>query len=126
VTGRGPLPRLERLGGRQVRLIGEDGSVLGAGYVADRWRARAIGLLGTPRLGPSEFLWIPRCARVHTWGMATDVACVFLDRDGAVVRIVDPVGPWRIVGARGATSVVEAAPGLGGRVRLGERLTVAD
>ena len=125
MTGRGPLPRLDRLGGQSVRLLGDDGQVLRDGHIATGWRARAIGLLGTRRIGAEEFLVIPHCARVHTWGMATSIGCLFLDASGVVVRIADPVGPWRIVGARRAACVIEGAPGIGARVRLGERLVLA-
>lgn len=79
-------------------------------------------MLGTRTLAPDEVLWIPRCGRVHTWGMATPIACVFLDADGVVLRVADPVPPWRIVGARGARAVVEAPVGVRRRVRIGARL----
>lgn len=70
-------------------------------------------------------LWIPRCGRVHTWGMGASIACAFLDRDGVVLRVADPVPPWRMVGARGARVVVEAPVGLARRVRVGDRLRLA-
>jgi uncharacterized membrane protein (UPF0127 family) len=124
VTGRGPLPRVDRLGAAPATVAGEDGSQIARGYVAVRSRARAIGLLGTRVLGSEEFLWIPRCSRVHTLAMAMPIACVFVDSGGVVVRIADPVPPWRIVGARGAAGVIEGPAGFGGRVRLGERLTL--
>jgi len=54
--------------------------------------------------------------------MAAPIACVFLDADGVVVRVADPVPPWRIVGARGARTVVEAPVGARRRVRVGARL----
>jgi len=125
VTGRGPLPRVDRLGAAPASLAGEDGSQIATGYAATHARARAIGLLGTRALGSEEFLWIPRCSRVHTWAMAISIACVFVDSGGVVIRIADPVPPWRIVGAHGAAGVIEGPAGFGARVRLGERLTLA-
>jgi uncharacterized protein len=103
--------------------VNADGAALAArAYVAERWWARAIGLLGTRALAHDEVLWIPRCRRVHTWGMPAPIACAFLDADGVVLRVADPVPPWRIVGVRGARAVVEAPVGLARRVRVGDRL----
>lgn len=104
-------------------LVDEHGACLVARtYVAERWWARAVGLLGTRALAADEALWIPRCGRIHTWGMGGPISCVFLDADDAVVAITDAVPPWRIVGARGARTVIEGPVGLAGRVRIGDRL----
>jgi len=120
---RGPLPRVDRVCPAAVALVDGDGTRLAARtYVAERWWARALGLLGTRALAPDEALWIPRCRRVHTWGMGGPIAVVFLDADGVVVRVADHVPPWRIVGARGVRTVVEGPVGLGHRVRVGDRL----
>jgi len=120
---RGPLPRVDRLCAPPLALTKADGAVLaGRAYVADRWWSRAVGLLGTRALASDEALWIPRCGRVHTWGMPAPIACAFLDADGVVVRVADPVPPWRIVGVRGARTVIEAPVGLSRRVGVGDRL----
>lgn len=89
-------------------------------YIARRWWSRAIGLLGTRALGSDEVLWIPRCRVVHTVGMAGPIACAFVDRTGVVIRVADPVPPWRIVGTRGARAVIEGPAGLGTRLRPGD------
>ena len=67
-------------------------------------------------------LCIPHCGRIHTWGMPGPIACAFLDDHGVVLRVVDPMPPWRIVGAGGARTVIEAPIGLARRVRVGDRL----
>jgi len=123
VGARGPLPRVDRLCDGPVAVIRADGTCVAArAYVAERWWARAVGLLGTRVLAPDELLWIPRCGRVHTWGMAMPIACAFLDAEGVVVDVVDPVPPWRVVGARGARTVVEGPVGLARVVTVGDRL----
>lgn len=109
-----------------MRACRQDGRELARRtYVADGWRARTIGLLGTRTLSDGEALWIPRCGWVHTWGMGMPIACVFLDADGAVVRIADPVPPWRFVGDRGARVTIEGPPGMGGGLRLGEIVCIS-
>ncbi len=89
-------------------------------YVARRWWSRAIGLLGTRALASDEVLWIPRCRVVHTAGMAGPIACAFVDRAGVVIRVADPVPPWRVVGTRGARAVIEGPAGLGTRLSPGD------
>jgi uncharacterized protein len=104
-------------------VVREDGTRLADRvYVAERWWARAVGLLGARALAPDELLWIPRCRRVHTWGMGMPIACLFLDAEGVVVDMADPVPAWRIVGSRRARTVIEGPVGLVATVRVGERL----
>lgn len=115
--------RIDRLCGPPVAVIGGDGSRLAErAYVAERWWARAVGLLGTRALAADELVWIPRCGRVHTWGMGTPIACVFLDVDGVVVDVADPVPAWRVVSAPEARTVIEGSVGLSDAVRVGDRL----
>jgi hypothetical protein len=122
-AGRGPLPPIQRLCDPPGAIVRDDGTVIAAStWTAARFPARAVGLLGTPTLGPDEALWVPRCGYVHTWGMGMPIACVLLDRDGIVIRIADPVPAWRIVGTRRARTVIEGPPGFGARVRIGDRL----
>lgn len=122
-AARGPLPRIDRLCGPPARVKRPDGrEFAGRAYVADGWRARSVGLLGTRRLAPGEVLWIPRCGWIHTMAMAGPIACVFLDAAGRVIRIVDPVPPWRVAGDRGARITLEGPTGMGTDLRLGEIL----
>jgi uncharacterized protein len=118
------LPRIDRICATPRPVLRGDGTVFaGRGYVADRWLTRLLGLLGTRRLAPDELLWIPRCGRVHTWGMGMPISCAFLDADGVVERVVDPVPAWRVVGAGGARIVVEGPVGMCRALRVGERLS---
>lgn len=94
--------------------VGDD-VVIPRCHVADSWTARLVGLLGTSDLGPDEGVWIAPCRSVHTWGMRIAIACAFLDRAGRVVRVVDPLTPWRTASMRGAHAVIETrAGGLAG------------
>ena len=126
-AGRGPLPPIQRLCDPPGAIRRDDGTVIAArGWTAARFPARALGLLGTPALAPDEALWVPRCRYIHTWAMGMPIACVLLDGDGVVIRIQDPVPAWRIVGTRRARTVIEGPPGLGARVRIGDRLSGPD
>lgn len=103
-----------------------DGRVLVARcHVADRPLARLVGLLGTPDLAADEGLWLEPCRSVHTAGMRIPIACAFLDADGRVLRVVDPLPTWRHAAVRGARAVVEARAGRFAGLAVGATLTRA-
>jgi uncharacterized membrane protein (UPF0127 family) len=54
--------------------------------------------------------------------MGMPISCAFLDADGAVVRVIDPVPAWRVVGVRGARITVEGPVGMCRALQIGERL----
>lgn len=110
---------------RDVReVVDADGSVLLARcHVADRPLARLVGLLGTPDLADDEGLWLEPCSSVHTWGMRIPIACAFVDGDGRVLRVVDPLPTGRHAAVRGARSVVEARAGRFAGLAVGTTLT---
>jgi uncharacterized membrane protein (UPF0127 family) len=68
-------------------------------------RLRGLALRRRSRAGPG--LLIPGCRSVHTFGMLFRLDLVFLDREGAVLREALGVGPFRVVGCRGAVAVLE-------------------
>ncbi len=93
---RAEIPDLARqLPGREIRRA--------AGPLA-----RLLGLAG---------LLLPRTRAVHTFGMRFALDLVWLDRDGAVVRVDRDVPPRRQRSCRAARAVVELpagrAPGAG-------------
>lgn len=105
--------RVDRLCGPPAALRSGDGRPLAARcYRADRPLARLVGLLGTGDLAREEALWLEPCASVHALGLRARVGCAFLDADGRVLRVVDPLGPARLAGVRGARAVVECAAGV--------------
>ena len=80
---------------------------------ADSYLARLRGLTGLTGLEAGEGLELPRCRSVHTAGMRFPLDLVWLDADGAVVRVDRGVRPFRMRSCRAARSVVEAAAGRG-------------
>jgi len=76
-------------------------------------RARGRGLLGRTGLAGREGLWLP-VRSVHTFGMRFALDLVWLDREGAVVRLDTGVGRRRCRTCRAARGgVVEVAAGEG-------------
>lgn len=79
--------------------------------VACGFLQRARGLLFRAPLAANQALLIPRCASVHTFGMAYPIDVVFLDALGRVLRVVPKLAPCRLAMQFGAVAVLELAPG---------------
>ena len=79
--------------------------------VAETLGARLRGLIGRRRLPPGRGLLIPRCNAIHTLFMRFPIRATFLDRRGAVVKVVRNVRPGRLLvwGGWRATQVLETA-----------------
>ncbi len=77
---------------------------------ADRWWARARGLLGRPRLQLGEGLVLTPCNAVHGLGMPYTVDLLFLDRQDRIQRVC-PLYPLGLRRQSGARRTVECAPG---------------
>ena len=75
--------------------------------------AKLRGLTGLTGLEADEGLELPRCRSVHTAGMRFALDLVWLDADGAVVRVDRGVQPFRMRSCREARSVVEVTAGRG-------------
>jgi uncharacterized membrane protein (UPF0127 family) len=115
--------RIDRLAGPPGRLVASDGAVLAARcYRASTVASRMVGLLATPDLAPDEALWLEPCASVHALGLRVRIGCAFLDRDGAVLRVVDPLPKGRVAATRGARAVVECRAGALAGLDAGVRL----
>jgi uncharacterized protein len=80
--------------------------------VARGLRARLLGLalLRRGRAGPG--LLIPRCSRVHTFGMRFALDLVFLDGEDRTLREIAGVPRSRFVSCRGAAAVLETPAGV--------------
>ena len=74
-------------------------------------RARLRGLAFRDTVPAGEALHLPRCRSVHTFGMRVALDLVWLDADGAVVRVDRGVPPRRLRTCRRARSVLETAAG---------------
>jgi uncharacterized protein len=83
--------------------------------VARSLRDRTVGLLGRSSLPPGEGLWIERSPSIHMFFMRFAIDAVFVDASGRVVRVVEDLRPWRLVGwARGARDCLELPAGTVG------------
>lgn len=115
--------RIDRLAAACVPVTAADGRVVVARcHVAASWGARAAGLLFTPDLAPDEGVWLAPCSSVHAVALRARIGCAFLDADGRVLRVVDPLRRWRVAGARGARAVLEAPAGTLAGLTVGEVL----
>ena len=76
-------------------------------FVATSRRARLLGLAWLRAVPPSCALLLPRCRSVHTFGMRFALDLVWLDGDGAVVRVDRSVPPRRVRWCRSARAVLE-------------------
>lgn len=80
--------------------------------VARSLQDRTVGLLGRDDLPAGYGLWIERAPSIHMLFMRFPIDAVFVDRDRAVVRIVEHLRPWRIVAwVRGARDCLELPAG---------------
>jgi uncharacterized membrane protein (UPF0127 family) len=98
-----------RFEGLPLRELG-DGRVL---IEARTHRARRRGLSRLGTLDPMHALHIPATPSVHTFGMRFSLDLLWLDRDGALVRVDHDVGPWRMRLCGRARAVIETVAGEG-------------
>jgi uncharacterized membrane protein (UPF0127 family) len=96
--------RLERLPSRRMRR----GGVV---HEATTARTRLLGLAFLRELPPGHALLIPGCRSVHTFGVRFAIDIVFLDENGAAVRVERAVGPRRVLCCRRAFAVLETRAG---------------
>ena len=81
---------------------------------ADR-RARRRGLARIDALPASHALLLEPCRSVHTIGMRFALDLLWLDGNGALVRLDQAVAPRRLRTCRSARSVIEVTAGEGQR-----------
>ena len=96
---------------RIALLDGHGGTICPRLSVADKPRARLKGLLGRRALDSDEGLLLRPAGSVHTAFMRFSIDVVFLDRSLRVMDVRSNVGPWRMVGRRGAKAVLELPAG---------------
>lgn len=105
--------RIDRITEPSVALVAGDGRLVAARcYTAASSLARLLGLLATPDLAADEALWLERCSSVHTLGLRARIGCAFLDGEGRVLRVLDPLAPGRVAACHGARAVVECTAGV--------------
>ncbi len=74
-------------------------------------RARGLGLARLDALPGDQALRIPRCRSVHTAGMRFALDLIWLDGDGAIVRVDRDVPPRRLRTCLRARAVLECRAG---------------
>jgi len=79
--------------------------------LADTYLWRLRGLLGRRELPAGEGLLLRPCGSVHSWFLRFPIDVVLLDGDMNVLKVIAPLRPWRMAGARGARCVLELAAG---------------
>lgn len=58
--------------------------------------ARSRGLLGRKGLELGSALLIEPCSGIHTFGMSFPIDAIFLNKEGAVVHLVQDMKPMRV------------------------------
>lgn len=104
------------MSGWRERLDGLEAEALGGGRELRHARSRRQkrrGLAGLEELPPQVALRIHGCRSVHTVGMRFPLDLLWLDAEGAVVRLDRGVPARRVRGCRAARSVVETLAGEG-------------
>lgn len=80
--------------------------------IARSFWQRFKGLMLSKPLPLAQGLLIPRCASVHTLFMRYPLDVVYLDAQGAVVKLVPALNPWRLSwGGTAATQTLEMTAG---------------
>jgi uncharacterized protein len=92
-------------------------------YRADSFASRLFGWLGRYDIRDNELLWLTHCRCVHTIGMQIDIALLFVDSRGVIVRVIACAKPGRIYACWQARSVIEARACHVSHQRWVERLT---
>lgn len=100
------------------RLAGLERRTLPGGltiYVAEDRRSRRRGLARLEAPAPGSALLLERCRSVHTIGMRFALDLVWIDAEGAPMRLDEAVAARRLRTCLRAHAVVEAAAGDGAR-----------
>lgn len=102
------------------RLQTSDGTVVAANieFADNPWR-RFIGLMGRRELPEGHGLCFRPCSSIHMFFMRFPVDAVFVDGDGRIVRLYEPIRPWRVTRfVRHAKAVLELPAGTARTHRL--------
>jgi uncharacterized protein len=120
--------RQEVAGLKKVEIRREDGSLLCKADHANRPISRMKGLLGRKGLEVGTGLLLDPCNSVHMVFMRFPIDVIYLDKQGAVVKAVPNLKPYRFsAGGRRAKRTLEVPTGTIEQAGLlpGERLSVA-
>lgn len=91
--------------------------------VADGVWTRFRGLMLRRPLEAGEALLIKPCSSVHMFFMRFPLDIVFFGKDGAVVKIVSNLKPWRMaLGGKGAWCALELPAGAASGISVGDQI----
>jgi uncharacterized protein len=103
-----------------------DGRFVCRARVASTFLARFRGLMGVAELPTETGVLFPRTSSVHTHFMRFPIDVVFLDESRRVLAVRHSLRPWRLAGAKRASSVLELAAGECERLGLAEGDVLAE
>ena len=114
----------------QLRLTRQDGTeVSNHVTLADSLWSRFVGLMGRRALPDGEALCIRPCSSIHMFFMRFPIDAVFVDADGAIVRVYPSIKPWRATWiVRGAKACLELPAGTAAKhgLEVGKLLELVD
>ncbi|WP_243881730.1 DUF192 domain-containing protein [Shewanella algae] len=105
-------------------LITASGYELGQVFLANNPWLRLRGLLGRPKLTPSQGMLISPCSSVHTIGMGYPLDIVYLDAQHTVLKVVSELKPWRSSFCHGAHHTLELVNGTAAKAQIHEGETL--
>ncbi len=79
---------------------------------------RMCGLLGRVEISDCESLWITRCNSIHTCFMRYALDVVFVDKQGAVLKVCANVVPWRMRFCWPAAAALELRAGAASQLGI--------
>jgi uncharacterized membrane protein (UPF0127 family) len=89
---------------------------------------RMRGLLGRASLDQGSGMLFRGESSIHSAFMRFEFDAVFMDRELRVVKLAERIKPWRALGAKGASNILELAGGEISRlgIAVGDQLAVSD
>ena len=115
---------------QRLRLTRQDGTEVASDVtIADSLWSRFVGLMGRRAFPDGQALCIRPCSSIHMFFMRFPIDAVFVDADGAVVRIYGSIKPWRATWiVRGAKACLELPAGTAGKhgLEVGSLLELVD
>jgi uncharacterized membrane protein (UPF0127 family) len=91
-------------------------------------KTRNRGLLGRSELAAGSAMIIAPCNAVHTFFMQFTIDVVFVDRQGAVLKLCPHLKPWRIGAVLGGFAAIELTAGAiaGSKIVRGDTLKLLE
>jgi uncharacterized membrane protein (UPF0127 family) len=96
-------------------------------HVANSFKTRAQGLIGTPSLASNEGMWFPKSNWIHTCFMSMTIDVIYIDKNMKVTKLQPRLKPWRLPApVLKAQSVLEVGEGFieKSNIQIGDQLHV--